>query len=676
MNDSFLTRHSLFWLFAAQVIVIVPRLDILPVWTALAWAITAYWYWRIYRGDWHFPPRAVTWGLSLVAIVGIALEYRTALALEPQVALLITAFILKLLELKSVRDHWLLLMLSYFIVGCGFIFSTSMSTVALALVQLVVLLLAQQSLFRPRMTLRPMLWSTGKLFAQSIPLMLVIFVVFPRFGPLWTVPLPGEGARTGISDSMSPGDISKLSRSTELAFRVSFEGDIPPQPGLYWRGLVLENFDGREWSRDKFDRQPLVRPDVLGEALRYEVILEHGVHEWLLAIPLADVERDGIRQDGRFQLLPKSPLIGRVRYTVTSYPDSLLNGPLDRYHRFKSLQLPANYNPRTRALAESWRELAPPDRLAAVQQFFTTRPFVYTLEPPKLGRDSVDEFLFDTRRGFCEHYAGSLVVMLRAAGVPARVVLGYQGGERNEGGDYLLVHQSDAHAWVEAWLEGSGWVRVDPTAWVAPDRIELGADAALAGDPGYLADDLLSLRKMRGIQFIAQLRLLMDRAEYQWIKWIVNYDGDRQWEVFRKLFGDIDNQRLALMVLLALAIPMIVAGLMTVGWPRKQFVPPAVRGYLRCTSLLETQGCKRGQGEAPRDFAIRVGAKLPLYAEWLNEVTDAFYRAYYQPVEAPDYQAALLRLQYLRRTFPRTFPRTLPGKAVETITRRLRRKPS
>ena len=666
MNDSFLTRHSLIWLLAAQVVVIVPRLDILPVWTALTWLVVAFWYWRIYRGDWHFPPRAVTWGLSLVAIVGIAVEYRTALALEPQVALLITAFILKLLELKSVRDHWLLLMLSYFIVGCGFVFSTSMSTVLVALLQITVLLLAQQSLFRPRLALKPMLWSTGKLFAQSIPMMLVIFVVFPRFGPLWTVPLPGEGARTGISDSMSPGDISKLSRSSELAFRVSFESDIPAQSSLYWRGLVLENFDGREWSREKYDRQTLERQELSGAPLRYDVILEHGVHSWLLAIPVAVIDRDGAEQDGRYQWLPKTPIVGRARYSVESYPDSRLDRSLDRYMRFRNLQLPVNINPQTRSLAMQWIELAPEKRVAAAKRFFDERPFVYTLEPPKLGRDSVDEFLFATQKGFCEHYASSLVFMMRAAGVPARVVLGYQGGERNAAGNYLLVHQSDAHAWAEVWLAGQGWVRIDPTGWVAPTRIELGADAALSGQAGYLADDLISMRKLSGFTVIAQLRLLMDRAEYQWVTWIVNYDRDRQWDVLRKLFGNIDNQRLALIVLLALALPMIIAGLMTVGWPRRAYVPAAVKAYTRCTAQLEMQGYTRGNGEAPRDFCRRVSAQQPEYAQWLTEVTDAFYRAYYQPVDDPQYREALAALRSLRGSFP--------GQPVATFARRLRRR--
>lgn len=652
MNDSYLTRHSLLWLLAAQLAVIVPRLDILPVWTSLVWLVVAYWYWRIYRGDWHFPPRMVTWGLALVAIVGIALEYRTALALEPQVALLITAFILKMLELKTARDHWLLLMLSYFIVACGFVFSIAMSTVAVALLQLLILLMAQQSLFRPRLALRPMLATTGRLFAQSLPLMLVLFVLFPRFGPLWSVPLPGESARTGISDSMSPGDISRLSRSSELAFRVTFSGDMPKQSELYWRGLVLERFDGREWSRDRYDRRPLERVTPSGEPLRYEVILEHGVHEWLLAIPFAEVEREGVRQDNRYQWLTRSALVGRVRYEARSYPDMPLNTPLDPYMRLKSLQLPGQVNPRVRELVEPWRDLAPRERLAEAERFFRERPFVYTLEPPKLGIHSVDEFVFDSRRGFCEHYASSLAFMLRAAGLPARIVLGYQGGERNVEGNYLLVHQSDAHAWVEVWLDERGWVRVDPTAWVAPSRIELGADTALAGQPGYLADDLMSLRRFKGLAMIANMRLWMDRLEYQWVRWIVNYDGDRQWDVLQALFGQVDNRKLVFIVLGALAVPMILVGLLTIGWPQRRRVPAPVEAYTRCCALLQKHGLQRAPGETPRAFAARARRVSDAYGRWLDRVTDAFYRAYYQPVGETDYQRALADLRRLRREFP------------------------
>lgn len=652
MNDGFPTRHSLLWLLAAQLAVIVPRLDILPVWTALVWLVVAYWYWRIYRGDWHFPPRMVTWGLALVAIVGIALEYRTALALEPQVALLITAFILKMLELKTARDHWLLLMLSYFIVACGFVFSTAMSTVAVALLQLLVLLMAQQSLFRPRVALRPMLATTGRLFAHSLPLMLVLFVLFPRFGPLWSVPLPGESARTGISDSMSPGDISRLSRSSALAFRVSFSGDMPKQSELYWRGLVLERFDGREWSRDRYDRRPLDRVTPSGEPLRYEVILEHGVHEWLLAIPFAEVEHEGVRQDNRYQWLTRSALVGRVRYEARSYPEMPLDAPLDPYVRLKSLQVPGQVNPRVRELAEPWRELAPPERLAEAERFFRERSFVYTLEPPKLGTHSVDEFVFDSRRGFCEHYASSLTFMLRVAGLPARVVLGYQGGERNAEGNYLLVHQSDAHAWVEAWLDGRGWVRVDPTAWVAPSRIELGADTALAGQPGYLADDLMSLRRFKGLAMIANMRLWMDRLEYQWVRWIINYDGQRQWDVLQALFGQVDNRKLVFIVLGALAVPMIVVGLLTISWPQRRRAPAPVEAYTRCCALLQKHGLQRAPGETPRAFAARARQVSDAYGRWLDRVTDAFYRAYYQPVGETDYQRALADLRRLRREFP------------------------
>lgn len=652
MKVDYLSRHALLWLFVAQIAVISPYLSILPLWTALVWGLVVWWYLKIFRGDWHFPGKRVTWALAGVALLGVALEYRTALALEPQVALLITAFILKLLELKTLRDHWLLLLLCYFLVACGFIFSTSIGAVAIAVGQLFVLLMAQQSLFRPTVVLRPMLASTGKVFAQSIPLMLVLFVVFPRFGPLWSVPLPGESGKTGVSDSMAPGDVSKLSRSSELAFRATFTDRIPPQQTLYWRGLVLDHFDGREWTRDKYARRPADAANYRGQSIGYEVILEHGVHEWLYVLAPARVDREGAYQDAQFQWLTRSALIGRVRYEAASYPQAPLDSELDNYNRFRNLQLPADHNPRARALAREWRVLEPAQRLEAARAFFQGAPFTYTLEPPTLGKHSVDDFIFGQRRGFCEHYASSLVVLLRAAGLPARVVVGYQGGERNDAGGYLLVHQSDAHAWTEVWLEGEGWVRVDPTAWVAPDRIELGADVALAGESGFLADSGVSLRRFGNLQLVSQLRLWLDRVEYQWVRWIVNFDTERQWDILANLFGDIDNRRLALIILAALAIPLLISALLTVSWRRRETVSAEVKAYRKCCARLSSFGLERRKGETPGDFARRVAAANPALVEWIDGVTQAFTVASYSRVNSADAEEAIRTMRQLARDNP------------------------
>ncbi len=652
MKADYLSRHALLWLFLAQVVVIVPRLDILPLWTALVWGVVVWWYLKIFRGDWRFPGRKVTWALAAIALLGIGFEYRTAMSLEPQVALLITAFILKLLELKTLRDHWLLLMLCYFLVACGFIFSTSISTVIIAVCQLLILLMAQQALFRPQAAVRPMLASTGRVFAQSIPLMLILFVVFPRFGPLWSVPLPGESGTTGVSDSMSPGDVSKLSRSSELAFRASFTGNIPAQPDLYWRGLVLDSFDGREWTLDRFGRRSEEPDTYTGSGVSYEVILEHGVHEWLYVLAPAEVSREGVSHDTKFQWLTRSALIGRVRYEATSYPEAGLKTALENYERFRNLQLPSGYNPQARALAANWRDLAPAERVTAAQRFFRSAPFVYTLEPPVLGEHSVDDFIFGQRRGFCEHYASSFVVLMRAAGVPARIVVGYQGGERNESGGYLLVHQSDAHAWAEVWLENSGWVRVDPTGWVAPDRIELGADIALAGQSGFLADSAVSLRRFSGLKFVYRLRLWLDQVEYQWVRWIVNFDSERQWDILNKLFGSIDNQRLALIILFALAAPLVISALLTVSWRRRKPAVAEVRAYRRCCDKLKAQGLERSAGETPGDFARRVALTKPELAEWINAVTEQFTAASYRPVGGVEHSEAVQSLRKLARQNP------------------------
>ncbi len=655
MSTPLLTRHALAWLLLAQLAVMAPLLPLLPLWTSLAWLLVAFWHWRIYRGDWHFPPRPLKLLLAAATIGGIWLEYKTALGLEPQLALLVTAFILKLLELKALRDQWIVICLGYFIIACAFLFNQTMGAMLIAAGQLAVLLLAQQAMFRQRTQLGAMLRSNWQLLYQSLPLMLLLFVVFPRIGPLWSVPLPGESARTGMSDSMSPGDISRLSRSGELAFRARFDGPIPPSPQLYWRGIVLEQFDGRRWSRPELPAGDLDTADgrgqSLGEGLSYELTLEPGVHEWLLGIAVARPERDDLRLDGLYQLIPRRVLTGRLNYRLTSYLDEPLDQPLAAFERYRNLWLPEQINPRSRALAEAWREQysEPRQRLRAAQQYLLDNPFVYTLEPPKLGRHSVDEFLFDTRRGFCEHFAGSFVVLMRAAGVPARVVMGYQGGERSGDGSYLLVHQSDAHAWAEVWLDGEGWRRVDPTALVAPDRIELGAAEALAGESGFLADAPLSLRRFKGFVVLARLRLWMDKMEYAWAKWVLNYDTERQWLLLSDWFGELTGRGFVIAVSIAFAVPLAIAALLTLRLPPQQRRSPAVAQYLRCCEWLARKGVTRAKGEAPKDYAARVAREQPEWGEWINDVTRVFYHSQYQPARSVAARQALTELRRLRR---------------------------
>ncbi len=656
MRSELISRQVLAWILIAQAVIILPQLERLPVWVIGSWLVIAYWHYRIYRGDWKFPGWAVKWLLVIASFAGIFIEFPDPRALEPQVALLVSALILKLLELRGRRDVWVILALGYFTVACQFLFEQELRAMPVALLQMVSLLMVQTALHSHQTSLFTMLGSTFKQLGQAVPLLIVIFLLFPRIGPLWSIPLPGESAVTGLSDSMSPGDIARLSRSSELAFRVRFDGDIPPSPQLYWRGLVLEDFDGRTWHRNPILRKEKLYTPGSGAELRYEVTLQAGVHKWLMAIPYALMSRDDSTLNSRYEWVPDKPLTGRLNYRVRSFPDHPLDVELDELIYRRNLFLPRRSNPRAEAMAAEWeaRYSEPVERVQAALNYLRDQQFTYTLEPPLLGDSPVDEFIFDTRAGFCEHFAGSFVYLMRAAGVPARVVLGYQGGERNPLSDYILVHQSDAHAWTEIWLEGRGWLRVDPTSVIAPSRIELGADDTLAGESGFLADAGLSLRRFGNLQWANQLRFWMDNVDYAWAKWVLNFDSDAQWTLLDML-PEKSLRYLVLIIVLAIGLPLALVAWLTLRPLRQKHEDPLVEQYLRCCRRLMREGVARQKGETPAAFARRAAAELPVCGDWINEVTEVFQHGYYHPVPAEEAALALKRLRTLYhagRRFP------------------------
>ena len=636
-------------LLLAQFAVIIPLIPTLPLWMAAVWAVVAAWYWKIVYAAWSFPGALAKFALVALSMFGIYLQYGQWLGLEPMVATLVLAVVLKLLEMKSRRDHYLILLLCYAVVACRFLFEQQIPAVLLAIFQLLLLLIAQQAMYRQQMAWRRSLRLASLLLLQGIPLMLFLFMAFPRIGPLWSMPLPGGKAQTGMSDELEFGDIADLSQSGELAFRVSFEGEPPASEQLYWRGLVLEEFDGRRWSRMPLPRWERPSAPVLGPAdlLNYTVILEPGVHKWLYTLPVARINRSDIDYGGDYQWLASPALTGRLQYSVESRLEQRRD-ELSRQRLAANLRTPGVANARARALADRWRMeyTSAADRVAAALTFFRQGQFVYTLQPPVLGEDNVDAFLFESRQGFCEHYAGSFVFLMRAAGVPARLVVGYQGGEYNRDGRYLLVHQSDAHAWAEVWLDGEGWRRVDPTQTVAPDRVRLGAEQLLRGQQDYLGQSPLSLRHF---EWARDLRLYMDELNYAWAKWVLNYDDQTQEGVLRRLLGEISVQRVLLALLLFGGLPLAVIAGITL-WPRKRAESKELRYYRAAErALLRRTGLRAGPGDTPGKLLRKVWQQAPEWAPWFGEVCDSFEVCCYRPGGSAD--QALRRLKQLRRPY-------------------------
>lgn len=443
---------------------------------------------------------------------------------------------------------------------------------------------------------------------------------------------------------MTPGSISELIQSDEVAFRARFT-DTPPPPGqLYWRGPVLIRFDGRSWEGmvEPLRRELQFEPQ--GPGIDYAITLEpHGQH-WLFALDLpARLPPDG-RYNTSLMVVNTRPVNDILRYEMRSYPQ-YRTGALTQWEQTYATRLPRTGNPRTRQLAAELQQQypEPAERVGVALRMFREQPFYYTTRPPLLGKDSVDEFLFTTRRGFCEHYASSFTFLMRAAGIPARVVTGYQGGEYNEMSGYFVVRQSDAHAWAEVWLEERGWVRVDPTAQVAPTRIEQGMYAATVDD-----DVQVPLFARRDSELLRQLALSWDYLDSAWNEWVLAYGSERQKELLSDLgFGPVDWEEMTLAMITGLAL--IVLGY--AGWytfRQQRRLDPVARAYRAYCAKLARCGLARLAHEGPLNFGDRVATARPDLADAARTIGQLYTLLRYGTLHDPQ---ALARLQRLVRAF-------------------------
>ncbi len=635
-------RNALVWMIISLFALVAPHIGRVPPWVLAVFVIAALWRTMVYRGRWSFPGRVVKIALIASAFAGIVLSYGSLLGLEPMVSLLLTAFALKLIELASRKDAYVLLFLGYFICITEFLFTQDLLIVLYVFaVNITLVTTALVALHQPGQHQFSVtsLRLGGVMLLQAVPLMVVLFFLFPRIGPLWTVPLKSHSAKTGVSDFMRPGDISRLSQSDEVAFRVQFEGEIPPRSHLYWRGLVFSKLQDGTWTSLSYYEVPPAerRPAAVveeGEPLRYNIIMEPTQQNWLYGMRHATSNSPGVMQASDYRLFIPAVIEDEFRYAVTSWPEAPLEKQLGDWRRETELKLPEGDNPRTFALATQLRAEAGTDGefVQAVLDRFGSEPFVYTLQPPLLAeQDAMDQFLFQTRRGFCEHYAYAFVLMMRAAGVPARVVAGYQGGEVNPVNQTVIVHQFDAHAWAEVWLEGRGWVRVDPTAAVSPDRIEFGLEQALAQEGSFLAGSPLSPLRYRSINWLNQLRLRYDALTYRWQSWVVGFDSEQQFDLLRNVLGEVSARRFALAFLVAWGMLLLPVAVSLLRRPDTRALRPLDRDYLALCDRLARSGLPRAAGETPDHYAARVGRERPQLAAELDSLTRLYGELAYGP---------------------------------------------
>ncbi len=649
-----LNRSQLGFLLIAQALVIIPLFFFLPLWIPVVWLVSFGWRVQVFRGRSFFPNSRVKMLLGVMVIVALAASSKGTLGEETLVGLLVSSFSLKLLEIRKVSDSITLIFIGFITTATQFLFNTNFVQGLYAVVCLIFLFAGLTSIYQvDNQQVVKLLKDNGMLVLQSIPVMVIFFVMFPRVGPLWAVPNSQNDAFTGFGKTMSPGSFSNLIQSDDIAFRVTFENykgeknvNIPLPRQRYWRGLVLDRFDGREWTSElesRFSPSTYRASNPPGQwraevpnnfdGYQYSIMLEPHHYHWLftMMLPLnAEAGLIDLEFTDEYLLRSPMPVAQRVQYHVTSSSDYVTaKSRLTQYQYHLNVMLPKKFNPKTQAMVSGWvaQGLNSSEIIDTVLGLYE-KSFVYTITPPKLSRNSVDDFLFNTKKGFCEHFSSSFVYIMRAAGIPARVVVGYQGGEFSSDSRYLIVRQSDAHAWAEVWLAGNGWVRIDPTSSVSPERIENGLQSSLS-DLDYL---LLTgggwLESYNS--FVVKFMNNFDYLSYNWHRWVLAYSGRTQEEFLKKLIGAVSALKVTLYILAGIGLFGFLYYLSLVNFyiqPKQSYELKLYKKF-QAKVLYASRGVlKRKQGETPSMFASRLVDVFPDQSTQIDLVTSLFEKA-------------------------------------------------
>lgn len=620
-------RDTLFLLLVIAWI-ILPLTNPLPVWCSAMAALMLLWRGQIAVQGRSLPSR---WWLLLLLVLAATATYashRTLMGRDAGVTSIVVLLSLKTLEMRARRDAFVVFFLGFFTLLSNFFFSQSLLTAVAMVLGLLGLLTALVNHHMPvgRPPLRQAARMAGGMALLGAPIMVVLFVLFPRIAPLWGLPGDATAGRSGLSGNMEVGTIASLALDSSIAMRIRFEGAMPPQRDLYFRGPVLTQFDGRRWRPSVGGYAPSTPQasnlQTSGTPVRYEVTLEASRNRWL---PLLDVTSEKPTIPGYRPYMgagldwgTERPINELLRFNVQSYT-RFSHGPLQMQPSLQeALYLPPGSNPRTVQLAREIRSdprYAKADATALVPVLMDrlrAGGYRYTLDPGVYGDNTADEFWFDRKEGFCEHIASSFVVLMRALQVPARVVTGYQGGELNTVDGYWTVRQSDAHAWAEVWVAGQGWVRVDPTTAVAPARI--GELQRLLPQPGVIGQALQTISP----RFQISLRALWEASNNRWNQWVLSYSQTQQLDLLRKLGFEAPSWTDLSTVLLGLVVAVSLVGAAWAQWERMR-QDPWLRLLHGASRKLQRAGLKVALDTPPRTLAMALGssAEQQHLRDWL-----------------------------------------------------------
>jgi protein-glutamine gamma-glutamyltransferase len=623
------------WLVVAALLVVAPLMREVPIWVSGGYIAAVGWRFIHTHWRWPQPGRWLRWGLALLAVVAIARHYGTVFGREPGVSLLLLLTGLKLLELRSIRDAALAAMLLLLIVLGTFLYDNSLLLGLYTLFSVTAVTAAFVRLQQPTLAPLEVARLASVLVLQALPLMLVAYLLFPRLPDAgWALQRSEASGLTGMPEEMRLGNINALSLSDEVAFRAYFDQSPPRNGDLYWRVRVFWDSDGWTWQ----EGPTLASSNILRAAenpVSYRLVVEPTDKPWLPVLDLPAAPPNLVQQRAGFVYEAERLRHDRQTYDVVSYT-RYRTGPFDEIERRRSLALTDSLSDRVRELANGWRARSSNDAdvARAALAYFNQESFVYTLNPPRLGRDPVDEFLFETRRGFCEHYAAAFVTLMRAAGVPARLVVGYQGGVYNPAGHYLIVRQADAHAWAEIWLREAGWVRVDPTAAIAPSRIEYGIDGLRRLSSQGLPLNAGAEAVLRAIQLPwldrswLRARLVWDYVNFSWYLWVGDYSLERQAQFLQRV--GLTDWSVPAMIAIMIQLVVLYALLQL---RRRQPRDPVVHWYEKYCRKLARIGVVRASAEGPVALAARVAHARRDLSAAVGEITNLYVALRYGTAE-------------------------------------------
>ena len=596
--------------------------------------------WRfigIWQPNW-LPNKRLVFMLIVGGLTLLYSQYHGVLGRDAGTRLFVIALGLKLLEIKSERDLYLITYLAFIIAATQFLYDQSLLTAAYLFFICSLLLATLVSINSGKPQTRAALKTAGLIMIQALPIAAVLFVLFPRVeAPKWMLLKEEHHARMGLSDSMEPGSISNLGMSGDLVFRVTFTGAVPPPEQRYWRGPVFSHTDGKKWTQVqdlRFGRF-LDKPVVNGAAYEYTLLMEPQDKPWVFALDMPTVFSLPLSRNANYQLITAENPDKRAEYKVTSYTD-YNTGTITRTEVKDATQLPGAPSGKIKQLVEQLHgfDRPPEDFINRILNHFRKENFHYTLTPPLMEENPIERFLFTTRYGFCSHYAAAFVYLLRVAHIPARVVTGYQGGELNPAGDFLEIRQADAHAWTEVWLEHKGWVRFDPTAAVAPERIERTIDSEQLAPDGVISYLPTGVAATDAANWLTRTRQLWGDVDYQWQRLVINYDNKHQ-SSFLSSLGIIDIKTLVYWMVVVIGLITIILGWILLAQKQKT-ADRVLRIYNRFCKKLTKHGLTRGAGEGAKDFAERAKIKLPEQAEDIDRITGLFVKLRYGRVFTPE----------------------------------------